>query len=305
MVSKQVDLPEAVAEHVRDGDVVFVGGFGQCIPFAAGHELIRQGRKDLTLCRSGADILFDQLIEAGCASKVIFGYLGNPGIGISHAFNRAVREDAIAYEDWTNFAMVLRLHAGALGIPFIPAAILLTGDMPGASIEVAEVVCPYTGERLSAIPALNPDVALVHAQRADEEGNVQMWGLPGDTVDGANASRKVIVTVEEIVDAEVLRADPNRTILPSYRVTALAHVPWGAHPSYVQGYYGRDDDLYFAYDKLSRSPEELAAFLDNWVHGVPDREAYLKKLGSEARRRLTGQSGPVASVSYGFEARDV
>ena len=305
MNSKCVNLSEAVAQHVNDGDVVFVGGFGQCIPFAAGHELIRQGRKDLTLCRSGADILFDQLIAAGCASKIVFGYLGNPGIGISHAFNRAVREEAIAYEDWTNFAMVLRLHAGALGIPFIPAAILQSSDIPGASIEVAQVACPYTGERLSAIPALNPDVALVHAQRADQEGNVQMWGLPGDTVDGANASRNVIVTVEEIVDTAVLRADPNRTILPSYRVSAVACAPWGAHPSYVQGYYGRDDDVYFAYDKLSRSPEELAGYLDEWVNSIPDRETYVEKLGDATRRRLTGQRGPVASVSYGFEAPHV
>lgn len=295
MTSKIQTLAQAIAANVHDGDTIFLGGFGHCIPFAAGHELIRQHKAGLTICRSGADILFDQLIAAGCVAKVIFGYLGNPGIGLCHAFRRAVREGTIEYEDWTNFAMVLRLHAGALGIPFIPAATLLTGDMPDASIEVARVRCPYSGEELSAIPALNPDIALIHAQRADEGGNVQMWGLPGDTVDGANASRRIIATVEELVDNETIIADPNRTILPSYRVSAVCHVPWGAHPSYVQGYYGRDDDVYFEYDKLSRSPEHLDRFLDEWVREQADRSAYAERLDAGKRLLLSQpSSGPTA-----------
>jgi len=151
-------LPDAVAAHVRDGDTVFVGGFGQCIPFATAHEIVRQGRKDLTLCRSGADILFDMLIAAGCVRKVMFGYVGNPGIGLGHAFRRAVEAGTLETEDWTNFAMVLRLHAGALGEPFLPTATLVGGDLPD-EVDVRSVTCPYTGEQLSTVPALNPRMA--------------------------------------------------------------------------------------------------------------------------------------------------
>src|SRR5262249_22222518 len=161
---------------------------GQCIPFATAHEIVRQKRTGLTLCRSGADILFDMLIAAGCVKRVVFGYVGNPGIGLGHAFRRAAESGAIEVEDWTNFAMVLRLHAGALGVPFLPTASLVGGDLPN-HIDARPIVCPYTGERLSTVPAINPDVAIVHAQFADEEGNVQLYGLSGDTIDGAMASK--------------------------------------------------------------------------------------------------------------------
>jgi glutaconate CoA-transferase subunit A len=252
---KLMALDEAVRRHVHDDDTVFVGGFGQCIPFASAHEIIRQGRCDLALCRSGADILFDLLIAAGCVRKVVVGYLGNPGVGLAHAFRRAAEAGTIEIEDWTNFAMVLRLHAGALGVPFLPAATLLAGDIRNASADVREVSCPFTGERLAAIPALRPDVALIHAQRADAEGNLQLFGLPGDSVDGAMASERIVATVEEIVPREVVRAAPDRTIVPGFRVSAVSHVPWGAWPSYVDGFYGRDDDAYFAWDQLARSPD--------------------------------------------------
>jgi glutaconate CoA-transferase subunit A len=289
-------LDEAVRRHVHDGDTVFVGGFGQCIPFACAHEVVRQGRRDLVLCRSGADILFDLLIAAGCVRRVVFGYLGNPGIGLAHAFRRAAEAGTIEIEDWTNFAMVLRLHAGALGVPFLPAATLLAGDMR-TSCDVREVGCPFTGERLAAIPALRPDVALIHAQRADAQGNLQLFGLPGDSVDGAMASERIIATVEQIVSREAIRAVPDRTIVPGFRVSAVSHVPWGAYPSYVDGFYGRDDDAYFAWDQLARSPDRLSAWIDAEIRGLPDFAAYLARLAPERLDRLRKARRELGMVS--------
>jgi len=293
---KLMALDEAVRRHVHDGDTVFVGGFGQCIPFASAHEVVRQGRRDLVLCRSGADILFDLLIAAGCVRRVIFGYLGNPGVGLAHAFRRAAEAGAIEIEDWTNFAMVLRLHAGALGVPFLPAATLLAGDIR-AACGVREVNCPFTGERLAAIPALRPDVALIHAQRADADGNLQLFGLPGDSVDGAMASERIIATVEEIVSREAIRAVPDRTIVPGFRVSAVSHVPWGAWPSYVDGYYGRDDDAYVAWDRLARSPERLSTWIDAEIRNVPDFAAHLARLAPERLARLREARREVGAAS--------
>jgi glutaconate CoA-transferase, subunit A len=273
--AKLVPLAEAIREHLPDSATVFVGGFGHAVPFAAAHEFIRQKKRELTLCRSGTDILFDQAIAAGCVGKVIFGYIGNPGVGLSHSFNRALAGGTLQIEEWTNFSMVLRLHAARLGVPFLPADILRAGDVGGASIDVHAVRCPYTGQELSAIPALRPDVALIHAQRADEAGNVQFWGIDGDTREGALASDKIIATVEEMVSSDVIGDTPERTIVPAHRVTAVSVVAGGAHPSYVQGYYGRDDRHYAEYDKISRKPEDVAAYLDRYVYGVPDRAAYL------------------------------
>jgi glutaconate CoA-transferase subunit A len=277
MPPKQISLKDAVAENVRDGDTVFVGGFGQCVPFAIAHEIARQRKKNLTLCRSGADILFDLLIGAGCVGKVSCGYVGNPGIGLAHAFRRAVEKHEIEVEDWTNFAMVLRLHAGALGVPFLPTATLYPGDLAD-QVDIRTVTCPFTGEELSAVPALNPDVAIIHAHCADEDGNVQLFGLPGDTLEGANASRRIICTVEEIVSREEVRKRPDRTIVPGFRVASVSEVPFGAHPSYVDGFYGRDDDAYAEWDKLSRKTEPLAAWIEKNVRGAGDFAGYLKNL---------------------------
>ena len=272
-------LDAAVAANVRDGDTVFVGGFGQCIPFAIGHELIRQRRRDLVLCRSGADILFDLLIAAGCARKVVIGYLGNPGIGLAHAFRRAVEAGTLEVEDWTNFAMVLRLHAGALGVPYLPTATLNGGDIPSA-LGIETVLCPYTGERLSAVPALLPDVAILHVHAADDAGNLQLDGLPGDTVEGALASRRIIATAEKIRSSAETRRQPERTIVPGFLVHAVAHVPMGAHPSYVAGVYGRDDEAYADWDKLSRDAERLDEWIAREIFGVDDFQGYLDHLGA-------------------------
>ena len=299
-MGKLLTVADAIERHVPDGALVFIGGFGHSVPFAAGHELIRQGRKRLALCRTGTDILFDQLIAAGCAAKVIFGYLGNPGVGISHSFRRAVDRGSIEVEEWTNFTLLLRLHAARIGVPFIPTRALLAGDIPKASADARKITCPFTGETLSAIPALAPDVALIHAQCGDEDGNVQMWGIDGDSREGALASRIVIATVEEIVPREVIRAAPETTMVPAHRVAALCLARGGAHPSYVQGYYTRDDEHYFLYDRVSRKEDELAAYLDRYVHKVADREAYLRALDAGVLARIgLSESRPETAVAAG------
>lgn len=279
--SKLVPLSEAIRDHLQDGATVFIGGFGHAVPFAAAHEFIRQGKKNLTLCRAGTDILFDQAIAGGCVSKVIFGYIGNPGVGLAHSFSRAHAAGTIEMEEWTNFAMVLRLHAARLGVPFLPADILRAGDIASGSIRVESITCPYTGRALSAIPALRPDVALIHAQRADAAGNIQFWGIDGDTREGALAADKVIATVEEIVPTAKLHETPERTMVPAHRVAAVSLVPGGAHPSYVQGYYGRDDAHFAEYDKISRKPETMDEYLKSHILGVADRAAYLRLFDRE------------------------
>ncbi|HAA92739.1 MAG TPA: 3-oxoadipate--succinyl-CoA transferase subunit A [Rhodospirillaceae bacterium] len=289
-MDKSADISAIVEEHIRDGDTVFVGGFGHCVPFALGFEIIRQDKKDLTLCRSGTDILFDIMIGAGVASKVVFGYLGNPGIGLGHAFRRAVKAGTLAYEDWTNMAIILRLEAARQGVPFLPSRILQLGDIAGASIEIATMDCPYTGEKLACIPALKPDVALVHAQQADKAGNIQLIGVDGDTITGALASEKVLVSVERFVDEAEIQKAPEATRIPAHRTTAVAEIAWGAHPSYVEGCYGRDDDHFFAYDKEAREEEGLAAYLARYIHDCADHGAYLDAVGSERLAELEAQS---------------
>lgn len=269
-------LEHSVAENVGDGDTVFLGGFGHAVPFALGHELIRASKRELSVCRSGADILADQLIAAGCVSSVIFGWIGNPDVGIAHAFRRAIADGTVAWEEWTNWSMVLRLQAAAWGVPYLPAKVLLAGDGPGVIDGLQRVICPYTGEELAAIPALEPDVALIHAQRADERGNVQMWGVIGDTVVGALASKRIVVSVEEIVADSVVDSSPNLTVIPAHRVTAVCEVPWGAYPSYVEGAYTRDDDHYIEYDRRSRTDEGVQEHLDRWVN--VDRDTYLSMI---------------------------
>jgi len=273
--SKLVPLADAIRDHLADGSTVFIGGFGHAVPFASAHEFIRQGKRDLTLCRAGTDILFDQAIAAGTVRKVIFGYIGNPGVGLAHSFSRALADGSLEMEEWTNFSMVLRFHAARLGVPFLPAEILQAGDIAGGSIDVREVTCPYSGRVLSAIPALKPDVALIHAQRADEAGNIQFWGIDGDTREGALAADRIIATVEEIVPSDIVRSSPERTMVPAHRVASVSLAPGGAHPSYVQDYYGRDDAHFAEYDAISRKPEAIAAYLETHIRGVADRAAYL------------------------------
>ena len=293
-------MKDAVARFVRDGDTVVIEGFTHLISFAAGHEIIRQRRRDLTLCRLTPDLIYDQMIAAGCARKVVFSWAGNPGVGSLHAFRRAVEggHGGIEIEEYSHFGMVARFSAGAAGLPFWPLRDYAGTDLPRVNDRIKTVACPYTGEALATVPALNPDVTIVHAQRADAQGNAQIWGLLGVQKEAAFASRRVIVVVEELVDESVIRADPNRTLIPAMIVDAVVVEAWGAHPSYAQGYYDRDNDFYVAWENISREPGKLARYLDEFVHGVPDRAAYVAKQPDLARLRAKAQVS--AGVNYGF-----
>jgi glutaconate CoA-transferase subunit A len=298
--SKVTTMRDAVAELVRDGDTVVIEGFTHLICFAAGHEIIRQRRRDLTLCRLTPDLVYDQMIAAGCARKLVFSWAGNPGAGSLHAFRRAVERGTppLELEEYSHFGMVARLSAGAARLPFWPLRNYMGTDLPAANPRIAQVECPYTGERLATVPALNPDVTIVHAQRADAEGNTQIWGLLGVQKEAALASSRVIVVVEELVDQTVIRADPNRTIIPGLAVNAVVVEPWGAHPSYAQGYYDRDNDFYVAWEAISRDPDALARYLDEFVHGVRDRAEYVARCGGLERLRARQQV--CAGVNYGY-----
>src|SRR6266850_5626062 len=301
MKSKVVPMRDAIAAHVRDGDTVLIEGFTRLICFAAGHEIIRQGRKDLTLCRLTPDLIYDQMIAAGCARKLVFSWAGNPGAGSLHAFRRAVEKGTppLEIEEYSHFGMVARMSAGAARLPFWVMRNYMGTDLPVANPLIKSVTCPYTGESLATVPALNPDVTIVHAQRADASGNAQVWGLLGVQKEAAFASRKVIVVVEELVDERVIRGDPNRTVIPAMIVDAVVVEPWGAHPSYAQGYYDRDNDFYVAWEAISREPAKLDSYLDEFVYGVTDRAAYLKKHPG-LLPRLKAKTQIAAGVNYGF-----
>jgi glutaconate CoA-transferase subunit A len=293
-------MRDAVAAHVRDGDTVVIEGFTHLICFAAGHEIIRQGRRNLTLCRLTPDLIYDQMIAAGCARKLVFSWAGNPGAGSLHAFRRAAegKGPALELEEYSHFGMVARLSAGAARLPFWTLRNYMGTDLPEVNRQIRTVTCPYTGEVLATVPALNPDVTVIHAQRADAEGNTQIWGLLGVQKEAAFASQRVIVVVEELVDESVIRADPNRTLIPGLIVDAVVVEPWGAHPSYAQGYYDRDNEFYIGWEKTSRDPNALQGYLDDFVYGVADRAEYVAKCGSLERLRAAERMS--AGVNYGF-----
>jgi glutaconate CoA-transferase subunit A len=300
-MSKLMTMKEAVARFVRDGDLVVMEGFTHLIPFAAGHEIIRQRKRDLVLARLTPDLIYDQLIAAGCARKLIFSWAGNPGVGPLHAFRRAVEQGKppLEIEEYTHFAMVLRFTAGAWNLPFLPTRNFPGTDLTRVNPHLRTIRSPYGEEELHCVPALNPDVTFVHAQRADADGNTQIWGLYGVQKEAAFASRKVVVSVEEIVEPAVIRADPNRTLIPGSIVSAVVHEPFGAHPSFVQGAYDRDNDFYVEWDGISRDAAGLEAYLDAWVHGLTDRAAYVRRLGPRVAA-LRADDQPCAPVNYGF-----
>jgi len=300
--SKVMSMRDAVARFVRDGDIVVIEGFTHLICFAAGHEIIRQGRRDLTLCRLTPDLIYDQMIAAGCARKLVFSWAGNPGVGSLHAFRRAVegkQAPLLELEEYSHFGMVARFSAGAARLPFWPLRDYMGTDLPRVNPRIQSVTCPYTGERLATVPALNPDVTIIHAQRADADGNTQIWGLVGVQKEAAFASVRVIVVVEQLVEETVIRSDPNRTAIPGMIVDAVVVEPWGAHPSYAQGYYDRDNDFYLAWEAISRDPGAIERYLGEFVRGVPDRATYLAKQPGLAAR-LTAQPHLAGAVNYGF-----
>lgn len=290
-------MHDAIAEHVHDGDVVAIEGFTHLICFAAAHEIIRQKRRGLTLCRLTPDLVADQMIAAGCVNRLVFSWAGNPGAGSLHAFRRAVAAGALELDEYSHFGMVMRFAAGAAGLPFGILRNYAATDLPRANGNIREVACPFTGETLAAVPALNPDVTIVHAQRADADGNAQMWGITGVQKEAAFAAKRVIVVAEEIVKPAVIRGDPNRTVIPSFIVAAVVKEPFGAHPSYAQGHYDRDNAFYVEWENVSRDAAKLDAWLQEFVYGVRDRKAYAKKL---KLARLKAQRRLAAAVNYGY-----
>ena len=278
-----MSMRDAVAQHIPSGAMVLLGAqMEQMIPFAAGHELIRQGRRDLTLVGPISDILFDQLIGAGCASKVMAAWVGNVSAGVAYCLRRAVEQGIprrVDVTDYSNFTMALALHAGALGVPFLPTYSTFGSDLLKKNDNLREFISPVNEDKLVAVRVLRPDVAVLHVQRADEHGNAHIWGSLGVAVDGARASRKVIIVAEEIVAPEVIASDPNRTLVPGFLVAAVVHEPSGAHPSPVQGYYGRDHAFFAEYHEQSRKLEDFDKWLERWVVKVADRREYLKQLG--------------------------
>lgn len=306
--SKVATMRDAIAELVRDGDTVAFEGFTHLISFSAGHEIIRQGRRDLTLARLTPDLIYDQMIAAGVARKLIFSWLGNPGVGGLGGIRRRIepatsgadgQPPRLEIEEYSHFGMVGRYTAGASNLPFYPIRSYFETDMPAANPMIREIESPYGDGKVFAVPPLKPGVTIVHAQRADSSGNTQVWGLLGCQKEAAFAAERVIVVVEELVDEAVIRADPNRTIIPGLIVDAVVVEPFGAHPSYVQGAYDRDNRFYLDWDAITRDEASLQAWLRDWVLDLDGRAAYLDKLGPERLASLAPGSAPSGSVDYG------
>jgi glutaconate CoA-transferase subunit A len=298
-MNKLIPLADAITGNVRNGDTIYAAGFTHMIPFAAGHEIIRQRIKDLTLARATPDLIYDQIIAAGLARKVIFSYMGNPGVGSLRAARAAIESGVLEWEEYSHFSMISRLQAGASGLPFMPMNPTGAGDLMAANPQYRTVIDPYSGVEIPVVPALKPDVAIVHVQRADASGNAHIWGIIGEQKEAAFAAERVILTAEEIVSEDIIRSDPNRTLIPGFIVNAVCHVPYCAHPSYTQGYYDRDNAFYIEWDQISRSQETLQAYLDEWVYGVADRAEYWEKLGPEVHASLQVSSLPSIPVEYG------
>jgi glutaconate CoA-transferase subunit A len=298
-MTKLALLSEAIANLVHDGDTIYAAGFTHLIPFAAGHEIIRQRKRDLVLARATPDLIYDQMTAAGCARKVIFSYMGNPGVGSLRLVRAEIEAGRLEWEEYSHFGMISRLQAGAAGLPFMPMNQTGATDLETANPSIRRVADPYGGRDVVVVPALNPDVAIVHVQRADAEGNAHIWGIIGEQKEAAFASKRVIITAEEIVDAAVIRSDPNRTLIPGFIVDAVCHVPYCAHPSYTQGYYDRDNAFYLEWDKISSDPAAAQKWLEEWVYGVKDREAYWQKLDPQVREHLKVSPRLSEVVNYG------
>jgi glutaconate CoA-transferase subunit A len=296
-------MRDAVAELVRDGDTVAIEGFTHLICFAAGHEIIRQGRRDLTLARMTPDVIYDQMIGAGVAKKLIFSWMGNPGVGNLHAVRRRIEKAdpaPLEIEEYSHFGMVCRYMAGAANLPFFPIRSYYESDIPVANPKIVPMASPYDEtDSVYVVPPLRPDVAIVHAQRADASGDAQIWGLLGCQKEAAFAAKRVIVVVEEVVEEAVVRRDPNRTVIPGVVVDAVVEQPFACHPSFAQGYYDRDNAFYLRWDEIAKDQSALDAWLGEWVYGLESHAEYVEKMGSaywDALRPAPAMSG---EVDYG------
>jgi glutaconate CoA-transferase subunit A len=301
-VSKVATMSQAVGALVSDGDTVAIEGFTHLICHAAGHELIRQQRRDLTLCRLTPDIVADQLVAAGVVSRLVFSWLGNPGVGSLHAIRRRIETAdpaPIEIEEYSHFGMVARYAAGAAGLPFFPLRSYTHSDLPIANPRILPVESPYGDDTVFAVPPLNPDLAIIHVQRATAEGDAQVWGLLGCQKEAAFAARQVMVVCEEVVPESVVRSDPNRTLIPGTIVDAVVEAPGGCHPSFAQGYYDRDNRFYVEWDAISRHPDRLQAWLQEWVYGMADHAEYRARVGAERWAGLAPGEAWSAPVNYG------
>jgi glutaconate CoA-transferase subunit A len=293
-------MRDAIADVVRDGDTVAIEGFTHLICFAAGHEIVRQRKRDLTLARMTPDVIYDQMIAGGVATKLIFSWLGNPGVGSLHAIRRRIENEdpaPLEIEEYSHFGMVSRYVAAASNLPFMPLRSYYESDLPNANPKIRPLASPFDPhDGVYVVPPLHPDVTIVHAQRADAEGNTQIWGLLGCQKEAAFAADRVIVVCEELVDERVIRADPNRTVIPGLIVDAVVVEPRACHPSYAQGYYDRDNR---DWDLIARDAASLEAWLDEWVHGVGTHSEYVEKLGVERWRDLEPGVAMSGEVNYG------
>jgi glutaconate CoA-transferase subunit A len=303
-MDKVCSLHDAIARDVKNGMSIAMGcGLESLIPFAASHEIIRQGKTDLTLICPISDMQFDQLIGAGCVKKIIASWIGNVAAGLGHNYRRAAEAGIprpIEIEEHSNFTIGLGLQAAAGGLPFLPTKTVKGSDFSNGG-QFRRVNCPFTGEELLAVRAIRPDVAILHVQRADKEGNTQAWGNFGVMREAALAAKKVILTAEEIVDHEVILSDPNRTVIPRFVVSSVVHEPFASHPSPTQGFSRRDDDFYFEYHKATRTREGFERWLQTYVHGVKDHRAFLDLLGSARIAKLKPQGdlfAPAVSFNY-------
>lgn len=322
-MSKLVSMREAVAELVPDGASIALGlQMEQMIPFAAGHEIIRQKKRGLTLIGPISDILFDQMIGAGCVDQVIAAWVGNVMMGSAYNFRRAVEQGRLKVVNLSNFTVALALQAAAMGVPFLPTRTALGSDMARDNAFFAEIESPFedgqSGEsstrpggrgrpflrgrdKLHAVRALAPDVAIVHLQRADREGNAHCWGNFGVMIEAVRAARRVIVVAEEIVEAEVISSDPNRTVIPGFLVNAVVECGYGAHPSPVQGYYKRDNAFFRQYHGQTKSKADSDAWLQRWVLSVADRKAYMNQFGGCRVEELSvKQHAYAAQTDFGY-----
>ncbi len=304
-MSKLTSMTEAVARYVPNGASVALGlALEPFIPFAVGYEIIRQQRRDLTLIGPISDILFDQLIGAGCVAKVTAAWAGNVSEGLGHCYRRATEQSiprAIITEEHSNFSIGLALLAAGLGAPYIPTRSLLGSDIPRQNPTFLTGTSPTDGTPLLLVPALHPDVTIIHVQRSDEDGNVHLWGNFGICQEAMLAARAVIVVAEEIVPREVILSDPNRVLGPSFKVRAVVHEPWGAHPSSVQGYYNRDHAFYHEYHLRTRTADGFQHWVDEWVLKLPTRAHYIAKLGAERLHSLGVKEHRYSvPVDYGY-----
>lgn len=303
--SKIMTLSEAVSRFVSSGRSIALGtSLEGLIPFAAGQEIIRQGFRDLTLIGPISDMLFDQLIGGGCVSKIRAAWVGNVSTGIAYHLRRAVEQGIpgpVEMENHSNFSIALGLHAGALDVPYLPARTLLGSDIIKGNPNFKISTCPFSGQTLLLVGAIRPDLAIIHVQRCDAFGNAHLWGNMGVSVEAAKASREVMVIAEEIVPSEVIRSDPNRTVIPGFIVSAVVEEPWGAHPSAVQGYYGHDDPVYVEYARETKTLEGSRRWFQKWVYGVKDRGEYLGLIPEKQLDSLkVKQSAPAVMTEYGY-----